>query len=75
MSQNHHYRISRHIGRFGKNILITDHADWSTDEIVQTSLDRYVVEQAFRQAKDDDLVSMFPIRHWTDSKIRCHFLS
>jgi transposase len=73
--RKNYYRIGRHIDRFGKNILITDHADWSTDEIVQASLDRYIVEQAFRQTKDDDLVSMFPIRHWTDSKIRCHFLS
>ena len=52
-----------------------DLADWNTDAIVQASLDRYLVEEAFRQSKDDDLVSMFPIRHWTDSKIRCHFLS
>jgi transposase len=73
--RKNYYRIGRHIDRFGKNILITDHVDWSTDEIVQASLDRYIVEQAFRQTKDDDLVSMFPIRHWTDSKIRCHFLS
>jgi transposase len=69
-----YYRIGRYIDRFGKNILITDLADWSTDEIVQSSLDRYIVEEAFRQSKNDDLVSIFPLRHWTDSKIRCHFL-
>ena len=73
--RKNNYRIGRYIDRFGKNILITDLADWSTDAIVQASLDRYLVEEAFRQSKDDDLVSMFPIRHWTDSKIRCHFLS
>jgi transposase len=33
------------------------------------------VENAFRQSKDDDLVSVQPICHWTDSKIRCHILS
>ena len=68
------YRIERHIDRFGKNVLITDRMDWSTDEIVRVSLDRYMVEQSFRQTKDDDLVSMMPMRHWTDSKIRCHVL-
>ena len=58
------------------NILITDLADWSADAIVQASLDRYFVGgEAFRQSKDDDLVSMCPIRHWTGSKIRCHFPS
>ncbi len=64
-----------HIERFGKNILITDHMDWSTDAIVRASLDRYMVEEAFRQSKDDDLVSVLPLRHWTDGKIRCHIFT
>ena len=72
--RKNHYRIERHIVRFGKNVLITDRMDWSTDEIVRASLDRYMVEQSFRQTKNDDLVKMKPMRHWTDSKIRCHIL-
>ena len=73
--RKNHYRIGRHIDRFGKNIIITDRSDWCTDEIVQASLDRSIVEQTFRQTKDDDLVAMLPIRHFTDDKIRCHILS
>lgn len=73
--RKNYYRIGRHIDRFGKNIIITDRADWSTEQIVRASLDRYLVEHAFRQTKDDDLVSLQPIRHWTDSKIRCHILT
>jgi transposase len=73
--RKNYYRIGRHIDRFGKNIIITDRNDWSTDEIVRASLDRAIVEQAFRQTKDDDLVAMLPIRHFTDGKIRCHILS
>ncbi len=73
--RKNYYRIERHIDRFGKNVLITDRMDWSTDEIVRASLDRYMVEQNFRQTKDNDLVNMRPMRHWTDSKIRCHILS
>lgn len=73
--RKNHYRINRHIDRFGKNILITDNMAWSTDEIVRASLDRYVVENNFRQSKDDDLVSLMPLRHWTDDKIRCHIFS
>ena len=34
-----------------------------------------MVEKAFRQSKDEDLVSVMPMRHWTDSKIRCHILT
>jgi transposase len=73
--RKNHYRIGKHIELFGKNIIITDHLDWSTDEIVRASLDRYMVENAFRQSKNDDLVSVMPMRHWTDSKIRCHILT
>jgi len=60
---------------FGKNITITDNADWTTTEIVEASLDRWQVEDRFRLSKDDDLVGIQPIRHWTDSKIRCHLFT
>jgi len=70
-----YYRIGRHIDRFGKNILISDRVDWSTERIALANLDRYEVEQAFCQSKDDDQVAVQPLRHWTDSKIRCHMLT
>jgi transposase len=70
-----YYRIGRYCDKFGKNILITDNMDWETGQIVQASLDRYMVEKSFRTSKDDDLVGMMPVRHWTDSKIRCHILT
>lgn len=70
--KKNYYRIGRHIDRFGKNIIITDNKEWETDEIVNASLDRWTVEDGFRQSKDDELVAMMPVRHWTDSKIRCH---
>lgn len=73
--RKNHYRIGRYIDRFGKNILVTDITEWTTDEIVQASLDRWIVEDGFRQSKDDDLVAMMPMRHWTDSKIRCHIFT
>lgn len=73
--RKNHYRIGRHIDRFGKNIIITDCMDWSTDDIVQASLDRWIVEDGFRQSKDDDQVAVMPVRHWTDGKIRCHIFT
>jgi transposase len=73
--RKNHYRIGRYVNRFGKNILITSNMEWTIDEIVRASLDRYMVENAFRQTKDDELVGMMPLRHWTDSKIRCHILT
>ena len=73
--RKHYYRIGKHCDKFGKNILITDNSDWKTGQIVQASLDRYMVEKSFRNSKDDDLVGVMPLRHWTDSKIRCHILT
>lgn len=69
------YKISRKQAMFGKNIIITDNTDWTTREIVEASLDRWQVEDRFRLSKNDDLVGTRPVRHWTDSKIRCHLFT
>jgi transposase len=53
----------------------TDNTDWPTGDIIQASLDRWQVEDRFRLSKDDDLVGASPVRHWTDSKIRCHLFT
>jgi transposase len=69
------YNVSRKQAMFGKNIIITDNIDWTTREIVEASLDRWQVEDRFRLSNNDDLVATRPIRHWTDSKIKCHLFS
>jgi transposase len=73
--RKNHYRINKHISRFGKNIIVTTHHDWSTDDIVKASLDRYQVEHSFRQSKSGEFGNFRPMWHWTDSKIRCHIFS
>jgi transposase len=69
------YRVHRQQERFGKTVIITNNTDWSTSEIVSASLDRWQVEERFRQSKNDELVGAQPVRHWTDGKIRCHFFT
>ena len=69
------YRVDQKRALFGKNIIITDNRDWTTEEIIEASLSRWRVEDDFRQSKDDDLVSVQPIRHFRDSKIRCHLFA
>ena len=69
------YRIGKKQALFGKNIIITDNTDWTTPEIVEASFDRWQVEDRFRLSKNHDLVGTRPIRHWTDSKIRCHLFT
>jgi len=66
------YAVEKRQVMFGKNMIVTDNADWTTEEIISASLSRWEVEDAFRQSKDEDLVGVQPIRHFTDSKIRCH---
>ena len=69
------YQIKRKRLAFGRNIIITDNLDWTTSEIIEAHLDRWQIEQQFRLSNDDDLVGVQPIRHWTDSKIRCHLFT
>ena len=69
------YQIEKAKALFGKNIIVTDNTDWSMDEIVQASLDRWGVEKAFRDTKSKHHISTQPMFHWTDSKIRCHLLT
>ena len=69
------YRVGRSEQRFGKTVIVSDNTDWTTAEIVAASLDRWQVEDRFRQSKDDDQVGAQPVRHWTDGKIRCHFFT
>ena len=69
------YQIAKAEVLFGKNIIVTDNTDWTTDDIVQASLDRWCVEKVFRDTKSKQHISTHPMFHWTDSKIRCHLLT
>ena len=57
---------------FGKRLLITDRADWSTTEIIQTYRDQDHIEKIFRTSKDYEHFSIRPQYHYTDQKIRVH---
>lgn len=69
------YQVDRRKQQMGKNIIVTDNTDWTTKDIVEASIDRWQVEDRFRQSKNDDLVGTMPIRHWTDGKIECHLFT
>ena len=60
--------------RLGRNIIVTDQNGWTTEEIISASLDRSIFESHFRTTKSPMTISANPMFHWTDSKIRCHFL-
>jgi len=57
---------------FGKKLLICDHSDWSTQEILLTYSNQYVIERIFRDTKNPHHFSVRPQYHWTDLKTRVH---
>lgn len=73
--RKNHYEADKKSRTLGRSIVVTDNTDWTTDEIVETHLERWQVESGFRQSKDSNLVTARPVRHWTDSKIRCHLFT
>lgn len=57
---------------FGKKLLISDHSDWSTQEILLTYSNQYVIERIFKDTKNPHHFSIRPQYHWTDLKTRVH---
>jgi transposase len=57
---------------FGKKLIITDRADWSTAEILQTYRDQDCIEKIFKSTKDSEHFSIRPQYHYMDQKIRVH---
>ena len=58
----------------GKNIIITDNHNWSTEDIIVTYRSQYIIEDVFKQMKDRKTGTWWPMFHWTDQKIRVHGL-
>ena len=82
-----HGKMAGVVRHFGKDILITDHQDWSVEEIYDTCVTRAVLGpelgngkngNGFRPyggAKDNRSLfqkALLPLYHWTDSKVRVH---
>ena len=55
---------------FGKRLLVTDHNDWTTAEVVAGYRSQNDVESGFRRLKDPHVVGFSPMFQWTETKIR-----
>lgn len=58
----------------GKTILITNRKDWEEASIVSAYRSQFIIEGVFKEMKDRQTGSWWPLHHWTDSKIRVHGL-
>jgi transposase len=58
----------------GKTLLITDREEWNDARIIQAYRSQYIIEAVFKEMKDRQHGSWWPMFHWTDSKIKVHAL-
>jgi transposase len=58
--------------RLGKTIIITDHLQWSSGEIVGAYRNLSQVEESFKNMKNIHFLHWQPAYHWTDQKIQVH---
>jgi transposase len=56
----------------GFRILMTNRHDWSTEEIIAAYHGQSYIENAFKNMKDPNHLSLNPQFHWTDQKIKVH---
>lgn len=56
----------------GKNIIITDRDDLTNDDIISAYRSQFVIENVFKESKDRNAGTWWPLHHWTDSKIYVH---
>lgn len=56
----------------GKTVLFTNRHDWSNEEITTAYRSAWRIEHAFKQMKDTDHLTVRPLYHRTDQKIKVH---
>jgi len=58
----------------GKNIIISSREDWDNAKIITAYRSQFIIEDVFKEMKDRNTGSWWPMYHWTDSKIKVHGL-
>ena len=58
----------------GKNIIITSRENWDSEKIITAYRSQFIIEGVFKEMKDRNTGSWWPMYHWTDSKISVHGL-
>ena len=58
--------------RLGRTVLVSDHTQWSTHQVVDAYRSLFLVEDAFKNMKNTDFLRWQPAHHWTNQKLRVH---
>lgn len=56
----------------GKNILITNRADWDDIQVIKAYRSQFIIEEVFKEMKDRTTGSWWPMNHWTEAKVKVH---
>jgi transposase len=56
----------------GKNMIVTDQEQWNDEQIILAYRSQFHIENIFKDMKDRDIGSWWPLYHWTDQKINVH---
>lgn len=58
----------------GKNVIFTNHLDWSDEQIIRVYRSMNKAEHQFKLMHGSLLVPLKPVYHWTDQKIEAHVM-
>ena len=61
--------------QLGKSALFTDRDDFTNEQIIMAYRSAWHVEVAFKQLKNTKHMTVRPMFHWTDDKIRVHIFT
>ena len=61
--------------RLGFRILMTNRHEWESEKIIKGYYGQATVEQAFKNIKNPYHLAVTPGFHWTDHKIKIHYLT
>jgi transposase len=56
----------------GKNIIVTNRSFWDNEQIILAYRSQFNIENVFKEMKDRDIGSWWPVFHWTEQKIQIH---
>jgi transposase len=56
----------------GKNIIVTNRSSWGNEQVILAYRSQFNIENVFKEMKDRDIGSWWPLFHWTEQKIQIH---
>lgn len=58
----------------GKTIIITNMEQWSEKKIIEAYRSQFIIEDVFKEMKDREIGTWWPLFHWTEQKVHVHAL-